>query len=200
MPSKFPKGYRSAEVTEAPTYYPSEAEFADPLAFIARIRPEAERYGACKIVPPPGWKLPFVLDKRSFRFNTRIQSVHELQERSTAEDHFEEDYHDWLRGTNRSWKGPPMFNGREVDLYRLFKVVAKRGGYERVSESKAWKEVCRILQVRLRLRLPVCQELHFSATLTRSEAKLRLLGVARAICQRRGRAQRSTFALPAFPP
>ena len=38
---------------EAPVFEPSEEEFKDPLAFIAKIRPYAEKTGICKIRPPP---------------------------------------------------------------------------------------------------------------------------------------------------
>ena len=41
---------------EAPTYYPTAEQFADPIAFIASIRSEAQEFGACKIVPPAGWR------------------------------------------------------------------------------------------------------------------------------------------------
>lgn len=38
---------------EAPVFEPTNDEFHDPLAYIAKIRPIAERSGICKIKPPP---------------------------------------------------------------------------------------------------------------------------------------------------
>jgi jmjN domain len=39
-----------------PTFFPTVAEFqGNPLHYIEKIRPVAERYGICKIVPPAGW-------------------------------------------------------------------------------------------------------------------------------------------------
>lgn len=37
---------------EAPVFEPSEEEFRDPLAYIAKIRAVAEKSGICKIKPP----------------------------------------------------------------------------------------------------------------------------------------------------
>ena len=42
---------------EVPVFRPTEKEFSDPLRYIEKIRPEAEQYGLCRVVPPPGFKV-----------------------------------------------------------------------------------------------------------------------------------------------
>lgn len=37
---------------EAPVFVPTEQEFKNPLTYISKIRPIAEKYGICKIRPP----------------------------------------------------------------------------------------------------------------------------------------------------
>lgn len=37
---------------EAPVFTPTAAEFAEPLIYIAKIRPIIEKTGICKIKPP----------------------------------------------------------------------------------------------------------------------------------------------------
>lgn len=38
--------------TEAPVFVPTIEEFKNPLTYINKIRPVAEKYGICKIKPP----------------------------------------------------------------------------------------------------------------------------------------------------
>lgn len=48
------------DVPYAPTFFPTVEEFeGNPLDYIEKIRPVAQKYGICKIVPPAGWNPPF---------------------------------------------------------------------------------------------------------------------------------------------
>ena len=76
------RGIPMDSLPPVPTFRPSEAEWADPVAYVASIRPVAERVGIARIVPPPSWKPPFSLPgAEQLRFPTRIQAIHELQNR-----------------------------------------------------------------------------------------------------------------------
>eukprot|EP00242_Pyramimonas_sp_CCMP2087_P009675 CAMPEP_0198226492 /NCGR_PEP_ID=MMETSP1445-20131203/105482_1 /TAXON_ID=36898 /ORGANISM="Pyramimonas sp., Strain CCMP2087" /LENGTH=94 /DNA_ID=CAMNT_0043906309 /DNA_START=81 /DNA_END=362 /DNA_ORIENTATION=+ len=66
------------DLEEIPTYRPSKEQFENPTTFIASIRDEAERYGLARIVPPEGWKPPWSIPKKTFKFATRVQVVNEL--------------------------------------------------------------------------------------------------------------------------
>lgn len=60
---------------EAPVFYPTREEFADPLAYIKYVGDpkggNGKAYGIVKIVPPEGWNPEFVLnqDVRIFVFH-----------------------------------------------------------------------------------------------------------------------------------
>ena len=43
-------------IPSAPVFYPTIEEFeGNPIHYVEKIRPIAEKYGICKIVPPDGW-------------------------------------------------------------------------------------------------------------------------------------------------
>lgn len=113
---------------------------ARPRALRARAR---TRDGISIIVPPPSWKPGFQIDVGKFKFSTRVQKINELFERFVIRVRFLtclREHHD-ARGT--PLVHIPVLGGEEVDLYRLFRAVRARGGYERVCEAKLWAAVAR---------------------------------------------------------
>ncbi|GFS37147.1 transcription factor jumonji (jmjC) domain-containing protein [Actinidia rufa] len=133
-------------IPPGPVYYPTEDEFKDPLEFIHKIRPEAEPYGICKIVPPSSWKPPFALDLDSFTFPTKTQAIHQLQARPSSCDSktFELEYNRFLEERcGKKSKKKIVFEGEELDLCKLFNAVKRYGGYDKVVEEKKWGEVSR---------------------------------------------------------
>ncbi|KAI2492684.1 transcription factor [Fragilaria crotonensis] len=70
------------DVAYAPTFYPTIEDMeGNPLDYVEKIRPQAEKYGICKISPPKGWNPPFCVDMDSKKkFQTKEQLLHRLQE------------------------------------------------------------------------------------------------------------------------
>ena len=71
------------EIDEAPVFTPTAEEFADPMAYIASIRVEAQEYGACKIIPPAGWQSRAAGScavPDSMRFSPRLMPIHKLMQ------------------------------------------------------------------------------------------------------------------------
>lgn len=136
---------------ECPTFRPTAEEFADPLRYLfGVVRPAAEHAGIARIVPPPGFRPPFAISRRSFRFRTRVQAVNELQERGStarAVRRFWEDYGAFQQRRGQRAKKPPTVAGQAVDLYKLSRLVARRGGYGEVTVDKGWRAVAEALQV-----------------------------------------------------
>lgn len=143
---------KALSVQEAPVFYPTEEEFEHPLEFLAAIRPKAEPSGLCRVVPPPSWKPPFALNKATFSFKTRVQSVHELQQRvdpAQRAQEFYSQYRAWyLRTHGRAFSRAPSFAGKDVDLPLLFRLVLRRGGHAQVTKDKGWREICQALKAR----------------------------------------------------
>ncbi|XP_057817430.2 lysine-specific demethylase JMJ17 isoform X1 [Cryptomeria japonica] len=142
-------GGAGLNLPQAPVFYPSEEEFTDPLAFIEKIRGEAEAYGMCRIVPPKSWKPPFALDMQKMAFPTKMQALHHLSQRpSTCDaDTFHLDYARFMqeRGQTGALPTEPSIQGQRVDLCQLYNAVKRHGGFRKVLHSKKWGEVARIL-------------------------------------------------------
>uniref|UniRef100_H2RKM7 [histone H3]-trimethyl-L-lysine(4) demethylase n=1 Tax=Takifugu rubripes TaxID=31033 RepID=H2RKM7_TAKRU len=129
---------------ECPVFEPSWEEFQDPLGYIAKIRPIAEKSGICKIRPPPDWQPPFSVELDSFRFTPRIQRLNELE----AETRVKLNYLDRIA---RFWEIQasslkiPHIERRILDLFGLSKVVADEGGFEMVCKERRWARVAQRL-------------------------------------------------------
>ena len=63
---------------EAPVFHPTSIEFQDCLNYVKKIKPIAEKYGICKIIPPKGWQPPFALDINQLKVQPRLQKINEL--------------------------------------------------------------------------------------------------------------------------
>jgi histone demethylase JARID1 len=74
-----PKEKRFMGLPEAPTFFPTEEEFQDPIAYIAKITPEAQSAGICKVVPPKGFKPEFALDTEVLSFSNIFDAFLLLQ-------------------------------------------------------------------------------------------------------------------------
>lgn len=59
---------------DCPSFYPTEEEFKDPMAYVRSISDTAQNYGICKVVPPVGWKMPFVTDTEVCIIYTTFQT------------------------------------------------------------------------------------------------------------------------------
>uniref|UniRef100_A0A671R2J9 Lysine-specific demethylase 5D n=1 Tax=Sinocyclocheilus anshuiensis TaxID=1608454 RepID=A0A671R2J9_9TELE len=129
---------------ECPVFEPSWEEFADPLGYIAKIRPIAEKSGICKIRPPPDWQPPFAVEVDNFRFTPRIQRLNELE----AETRVKLNYLDRIA---KFWEIQasslkiPNIERRSLDLFSLAKIVTDEGGFEAVCKERRWARVAQKL-------------------------------------------------------
>ncbi|XP_040201198.1 lysine-specific demethylase 5A isoform X4 [Rana temporaria] len=125
---------------ECPVFEPTWEEFSDPLSFIGRIRPIAERTGICKIRPPKDWQPPFACDVKSFSFTPRVQRLNELEAITRVKL-------DFLDQLAKFWELQgsalriPVVDRKLLDVYALSKVVSSEGGFEVVSKEKKWSKV-----------------------------------------------------------
>uniref|UniRef100_A0A8C4GSM0 [histone H3]-trimethyl-L-lysine(4) demethylase n=1 Tax=Dicentrarchus labrax TaxID=13489 RepID=A0A8C4GSM0_DICLA len=125
---------------ECPVFEPSWEDFSDPLGFINKIRPIAEKTGICKIRPPEDWQPPFACDVRNFRFTPRVQRLNELEALTRVKLNFLDQIAKFweLQGSKIRF---PHVERKVLDLYQLSKIVSSEGGFETVCKDKRWSKV-----------------------------------------------------------
>ncbi|KAJ7437136.1 jumonji superfamily protein [Mycena galericulata] len=142
LPHKDPRPFG---LPDCPTFYPTAEEFKDPMAYIRTISDRANAHGICKVVPPAGWKMPFVTDTANFRFKTRLQRLNSVEASSRAKINFLEQLYVWHQQQGNPRVSVPTINNKPLDLYLLRKEVRKLGGFYVVTKKKLWSDLGRIL-------------------------------------------------------
>ncbi|XP_063910266.1 protein Jumonji [Zophobas morio] len=141
----FPLG-GCGQLVEAPTFHPNEKEFQDPIEYIEKIRPKAEQFGICRIIPPSTFK-PECKVTDDMRFTAYNQYVHKMLHRWGP--NFKElmAIKKYLSTQNISLTHPPWIGGMEIDLPRLYQTVQSLGGLKEVIEKKKWPKVSDAMKI-----------------------------------------------------
>ncbi|KZC08440.1 Protein Jumonji [Dufourea novaeangliae] len=129
-----------ARLVEAPTFHPSEKDFQDPLEYIDKIRPIAEKFGICRVVPPPNFK-PECKVSDDMRFTAYNQYVHRMLHRWGPNVKEMMAIKTYLATQSITLTHPPWIGGMEVDLPHLYQTVQSLGGLKEVIEKKKWQKV-----------------------------------------------------------
>lgn len=140
------------KLPQAPTLYPSEEEFKDPIAFVKKNRGLIASFGIAKIVPPKSWNPPRLVNDKK-KFETKKQNIYQLCNRITPHDLFMLLLRRFLAKRDpekaeklgETWtdleSSEIMINGNAIDLYDLFIQVMSRGGYDQVTSSDSWSQI-----------------------------------------------------------
>ncbi|XP_072238498.1 lysine (K)-specific demethylase 5Ba isoform X2 [Leuresthes tenuis] len=125
---------------ECPVFEPSWEEFADPFAYINKIRPIAEKTGICKIRPPPDWQPPFACDVDRLKFTPRIQRLNELEAQTRVKLNFLDRIAKFWELQGCTLKIPHV-ERKILDLYQLNKLVKEEGGFDAVCRERRWTKI-----------------------------------------------------------
>ncbi|VDK76679.1 unnamed protein product [Litomosoides sigmodontis] len=131
----------------APTYYPAEEEFADPISYVAKIKPEAEKYGVVKIKPPPSFRPPFAIDSEKFNFIPRVQKLNEIDALTREKLVFNAQLASYWHMQGHAFELPNI-DSKYVDFYDLYKAVMETGGVDAVNSQKQWGYITKKLGFR----------------------------------------------------
>lgn len=129
------------KLKSCPVFKPSEAEFKDPMKYIASISAKGKQYGIVKIIPPSdkwlqGKYFSKMISNKTFIFPTKVQNLYQLQRRDGPCSKFMTELEAFLEKRGTPIKSIPTLDGQELDLYSLYNLVLNRGGLQEVLNSK----------------------------------------------------------------
>ncbi|KPI96745.1 Protein Jumonji [Papilio xuthus] len=138
--SAIPKPVPNARRTDAPIFFPNEQEFKDPIAYFTKIMPFAAKYGLCKVVAPKNFKPKCMLDDE-VRFEVTNQYISRLYKRWGPASRELCAIKAYLASQSVIFSRPPLLEGVEVNLPKLYYLVQTLGGLKEVIEKKRWTKV-----------------------------------------------------------
>ncbi|KAG0689446.1 hypothetical protein C6P40_005055 [Pichia californica] len=129
-----------------PELKPTMEEFEDIYSYIESIKDIGEKYGAVKIIPPKEFSPKFSINLESFWIKSKRQLWRSSSEELNARYEFYRQLKVCLKAkSNYSIHKLPCIDKRAIDLYRLFRVVTLRGGFENCCNEKLWAQIGREL-------------------------------------------------------
>ncbi|TKA81235.1 hypothetical protein B0A55_02366 [Friedmanniomyces simplex] len=140
-----PRRERLFGIPEAPTYYPTEEEFREPMEYMRKIAPEGRKYGIVKIIPPESWNPAFAINTERFHFRTRRQELNSVEGGNRVNNDYLDQLAKFHKQNGHNLNRFPSVDKRPLDLYRLKKTVERKGGFDQVCRAKRWAEVGRDL-------------------------------------------------------
>ncbi|CAG7834068.1 unnamed protein product [Allacma fusca] len=126
--------------SEAPTFYPTDDQFQDPLKYIEKIRIEAEKFGMARIVPPRSFR-PDCNVEDDMRFTAYNHYIHKMFQRWGPNVHETIAIKETLRNSDVDISSIPLIGGMEIDLCTLYHTVQSFGGLKETIEKQKWNKV-----------------------------------------------------------
>ena len=72
------------ELSKCPVYHPTKKEFEDPLAYLAKIAPEIQKFGLCRIIPPDDFHVRSLFDIQIKYFRSELKTFLPIFSRTAA--------------------------------------------------------------------------------------------------------------------
>ncbi|GAB5571209.1 protein Jumonji isoform X3 [Prionailurus iriomotensis] len=135
-----------AAMDEIPVLRPSAKEFHDPLIYIESVRAQVEKYGMCRVIPPPDWRPECKLNDE-MRFVTQIQHIHKLGRRWGPNVQRLACIKKHLRSQGITMDELPLIGGCELDLACFFRLINEMGGMQQVTDLKKWNKLADMLRI-----------------------------------------------------